>query len=309
MSRKTLERKSITKTVRNISSLANHQGAIVARKPEGYDKSLALYHPHLLETIGRNDRSLWENGFDSVIDLHGIDYQPPACHSREPHKVPAKQVREKKKEKRKKKKDNGITDKKLTESMKALSLDTKKVPIGKAITPKPNDKRNFNLARYVQRNLVAWSEQVFAKIGPGQKERKYQDALTELLLSKGCDVASEQSLTLKRAGSKDIIKRADLIISKQRVTGRVLLELKAKKKLQKKDFEQILNYQDHFNISECYLINFWDGAKVLKWQSKAITKNDSSVPPLQAFRPPHRVERVTYRPSEKQISALAMDIH
>ena len=308
MPRNMLERKSITKTVRNISSLANHQGAI-ARKPEGYDKSLALYRHHLIERTDLNDRSLWDNGCDSVIDLQRIYYQPPACHSREPHKVPSKQVREKKKEKKKKKKVDGTTDKKLTESMKNLFLDTKKLPIGKAITPKPNDKRNFNLARYVQRNLVAWSEQVFAKVGPDQKERKYQDALTELLLSKGCDVASEQPLTLKRAGSKDIIKRADLIISKQRVTGRVLLELKAKKKLQKKDFEQILDYQDHFNTSECYLINFWDGAKVLKWQSKAITKNDSSVPPIQTSRPPHRIESVTYRPSEKQISALAMDIH
>ncbi len=283
MSRKKLERKSITKTVRNISSsLANQQqGVVVARKPESYDKSLALYRTHLLEKTDRNDRNLWKNGSESVIDLHGIDYQPPACHSREPPKVPAKQVREKKKEKRKKKKDYDSDDKKLTASMKNLSLGANKLPIEKTITTKPN-KRNFNFARYVRQNLVAWSEQVFAEVGPGQKERKYQDTFTELLLSKGCDVASEHSLTLKRTGSKDIIRRADLIISKQGVTGRVLLELKAKKKFEKKDFEQILNYQDHFNINECYLIKFWDGAKVLRWQSEANTnnKNDCSMPPL-----------------------------
>lgn len=145
----------------------------------------------------------------------------------------------------------------LINSMRNLSLGITSMPIARAAKKNPKRSSKFKVASYVRENLVAWTEQVFAKVGPGQKEIKYHLPLKNLLLSKGLDVGYEVPLKFERFGSKPIIKRADLIVSMPGVPQKVLIECKAKKKIVKKDYEQVIFYQHHFGIPECYLVNFY----------------------------------------------------
>lgn len=253
MSRRPLERKRIIETMKNMSSLANKGG--VTGKPQICNMSPTLDRPYNLEMNQPYDRSLWKNECDSVVDIRGFDHQPLPCYAREPSNVRAKQTPEKKK------KINNI-DNKLAVSMQNLSLGIKTIPIARAVTKKPKARAKVELASYFRRNIGEWTEKVFLKVGPDQKEIKYQVALKELLLSKGFIVASEATQKFEVSESKPIIKRADLIVSVSGVIERVLIECKAKKKLEKKDHEQVLFYQHHFGISECYLINFRIGTEV-----------------------------------------------
>eukprot|EP00535_Pseudo-nitzschia_heimii_P005454 CAMPEP_0197183884 /NCGR_PEP_ID=MMETSP1423-20130617/8681_1 /TAXON_ID=476441 /ORGANISM="Pseudo-nitzschia heimii, Strain UNC1101" /LENGTH=241 /DNA_ID=CAMNT_0042634543 /DNA_START=45 /DNA_END=770 /DNA_ORIENTATION=- len=144
----------------------------------------------------------------------------------------------------------------LTVSMRNLSLDIDTIPVAKAV------KKEIEISSYIRRNIVTWTERVFAKVGPHQKEIKYHIELKNMLLSKSLDVGYEVPLRFERFGSKPIAKRVDLIASLPGVPQKVLIECKAKKKLEKKDYEQVLFYQHHFGIRECYLINFRIGTEV-----------------------------------------------
>ena len=144
----------------------------------------------------------------------------------------------------------------LIVSMRNLSLGIHYMPVAQAVTKK------IKIISYIRRNIGAWTEQVFAKIGPGQKEIKYHIELKNLLLAKNLDVGYEVPLRFERFGSKPIAKRVDLIISMPGVPQKVLIECKAKKKLEQKDYEQVRFYQHHFGIQECYLINFRIGTQV-----------------------------------------------
>uniref|UniRef100_A0A7S4EHP1 Uncharacterized protein n=1 Tax=Pseudo-nitzschia australis TaxID=44445 RepID=A0A7S4EHP1_9STRA len=158
-----------------------------------------------------------------------------------------------------------------------------------------------NATTYVHKNLVAWTEQVFAKVGSEKKEVCYQTELKHLLLQKGLDVGVEVPLKVQRlvatttttakaepppismrmqtgmentAGVPStrtlsqpamvpttISRRADLIVSFPGRMERVLIECKAKPKFTKRDFRQVMFYQHHFGISDCYLVNFCGGVK------------------------------------------------
>jgi len=139
---------------------------------------------------------------------------------------------------------------KLTCSLRNLSLGITTIPVAVVI------KKKFQITSYVQKYLVAWTNNVFAKVGPGKKEIYYHDELRDLLLTKGFDVGYEVPLKFQRLGSKPVAKRVDLIISMPGISEKVLIECKAKKKIEKKDFKQVIFYQHHFGIPECYLINF-----------------------------------------------------
>lgn len=227
----------------NVSCLANERA--VARKPQNRDMSTILGRPYHLERMITNDRSLWNNKCDSIIDLRGVDYQLRPSHS-----LHGKQTQE-----TKKKKNDAIN--RLNGSMQNLSLGSNKMSIERPV------KYDFEFAPYVQRNLEAWVDQVVAEVGPGHHEVEYHKKLRDLLKQKGFDVGYEVSLKFERDRSIPIERRADLIISMPGEIQRILIECKAKKKIRKKDFEQVLFYRHHFGIPECYLVNFC-GTDVLK---------------------------------------------
>lgn len=113
---------------------------------------------------------------------------------------------------------------------------------------------NF-LTRYIERNLVEWAETVYTRVGPQKKEIVYQTELKNLFLAKGLDVATEIPLKFQ-SGENVVSKRADLIVSLPGVMDRVLIECKAKPKVSRADFKQVIAYQHHFGIQDCYLVNF-----------------------------------------------------
>ena len=230
MSTRAFERKRVAKTMKNVSCLANERA--VARKPQNRGMSTIVSRPYHLEKTITNDRSLWNNECDRIIDLCGVDYQLRPFHSRH-----GKQTQETKKQK-----NDAIN--RLDVSMRNLSLDI--------------DARslNFEFAPYVHRNLEGWVEQVVTEVGPDKHEVEYHKKLRDLLKRKGFDVGYEVPLVFERLGSQPIHKRADLIISMPGEIQRILIECKAKKKIRKKDFEQVLFYRHHFGIPECYLVNF-----------------------------------------------------
>jgi GxxExxY protein len=237
--------------MKNISSSAKQRD--VATKPQNRDMSLSLYRPHHLEKIDPYVRSLWKNGSDGITDFRETDFESSSCHFRDATKILAKQKQEKKKH---------DVDNKLSVSMRNLSLGITTIPIARAVTKKHKRSANFEITSYVRRNLVEWTEKVFAEVGPGHKEIGYHLVLKNLLLSKGLDIGYEVPMKFERLGSKPIAKRVDLIISMPGVSQKVLIECKAKKKLEKKDYEQVRFYQHHFGIPECYLINFRIGTEV-----------------------------------------------
>jgi len=53
-----------------------------------------------------------------------------------------------------------------------------------------------------------------------------------------------------------VSKRADVIVSVQGKPERVLIECKAKPRITRDDWKQVLWYQHHFGIHDCYLVNF-----------------------------------------------------
>lgn len=159
----------------------------------------------------------------------------------------------------------------------------------------PNHPTSRTVPTRVRAHLVAWTETVFASIGPGRKERVYQLGLRDLLLRQGLDVAVEVSLKFQRMVVGDcececdcdceceeptpshqartrtrttataiatavdtvsVSKRADVIVSAQGQSERVLIECKAKPRLTRDDFRQVMWYQHHFGIQDCYLVNF-----------------------------------------------------
>jgi GxxExxY protein len=237
--------------MKNISSSAKQRD--VARKPQNRDTSFSLYRHHHLEKSDPYVRSLWKNGSDCIADFRETDFQSSSCHFRDASKNLAKQKQEKRKH---------DVDNKLAVSMRNLSLGITTMPIARAVTKKPKRSVNFEITSYVRKNLVEWTEKVFAEVGPGHKEISYHLALKNLLLSKGFDVGYEVPLKFERLGSKPIAKRVDLIVSMPGVSQKILIECKAKKKLEKKDYEQVSFYKHHFGIPECYLINFRIGTKV-----------------------------------------------
>ena len=159
------------------------------------------------------------------------------------------------------------SEEKLVSSMRSLSFSERK----KAITTKKktrkstSDSKDVRIRSFVHENLLTWTTQVVNDVGPNKKEISYHVELKRLLLSKGFDVGYETQLKYQRQGSKAVTRRADLIISMPGSTKQILIECKAKKKIEKKDFEQVIFYKQHFGISgDCYLVNFREDPQVLR---------------------------------------------
>ena len=155
--------------------------------------------------------------------------------------------------------------------MRNLSLVTK--------TSKSESKKNtvvikekvvtttkIQIGSFVHQNLRTWTRNVFTTIGPNKKEIAYHIELKRLLLSKGFDVGYEVPLKYERQGEKTAVisRRVDLILSMPGISEQILIECKAKKKITKKDFEQVIFYRQHFGISDCYLVNFRPDPEVLR---------------------------------------------
>ena len=132
----------------------------------------------------------------------------------------------------------------------------------------------------IHQNLITWTRNVFTKIGPYEKEIVYHKELERLLLSKGFKVAYEVRLRYKQQGKPDIIRRADLIISRPGKLGQTLIECKAKKKFLKEDYEQVIFYRQHYGISDCYLINFCHNPKVLRLRDDVFHDMPTSISSL-----------------------------
>lgn len=232
----------------------------VAIKPKNCDKS--LHRSHQREKIGPDGRSHWKNWSNITNDLYEVGFESSSTPLRDHTKARAKH---------KQKTKRHDVDNNLINSMRNLSLGITSMPVARAVKKNPKRSLKFDVASYIRENLVVWTERVFAKIGPGQKEIKYHIPLKNLLLSKGLDVGYEVPLKFERFGSKPIVKRADLIVSMPGVPQKVLIECKAKKKIEKKDYEQVVFYQHHFGIPECYLVNFHFGTEVhrLKQRNEA----------------------------------------
>lgn len=129
---------------------------------------------------------------------------------------------------------------------------------------KSENAATFQISSFVHQNLMTWTKNIFNTIGPNKKEISYHIELKHLLLSKGFDVGYEVPLRYQRQGSKSVIRRADLIVSMPGISEQILIECKAKNKIEKKDFEQVIFYRQHFGIPECYLVNFRHNPQVLR---------------------------------------------
>jgi len=152
-------------------------------------------------------------------------------------------------------KNNVDVNKKLSGSMRNLSLINQTSAV---------EKNKFQIGTFIHQNLMTWTKKVFNTIGANKKEISYHIELKQFLLSKGFDVGYEVPLRYQRQGSKSVIRRADLIVSMPGISEQILIECKAKNKIEKKDFEQVIFYRQHFGISECYLVNFRHDPQVLR---------------------------------------------
>jgi len=240
MSTKGLERNRVAKTMKDISSMANQRAG--ARKPQ-IRVIQTLWHPRSLEGSDINDRSFWNSKCDSIISFRMIDY-----------KEPPKNVRAKRSEEKKKKKSHVVNG--LDDSMRKLSLNSRAKTI---IGP-----MELDFLWYVERYLVAWVKLVIAQVEEGaegkERERVYHEKMRDLLKKNGFNVGYEVPLKYEQEGSqRPIEKKADLIIGMPGEVKKILIECKAKKKLQKADYEQVREYRTHFGIPVCYLINFHTG--------------------------------------------------
>jgi GxxExxY protein len=258
------------------SSSTKHRD--IARKLQNCEMPLSLYRSHRLEKSYPYVRSLLKSDHDSVTDICEVDHQVPSNHFSNSPKVVAKENHGG---------ENYNADNKFVVSKRNLNLGIttmptaravvkpkrkenrgiSTMPIARAVMKEPNRKVNFSTLRAAnpkrdlditkcfRRNIVVWTNRVVTTVGPGRKEREYQLALDELLQKEGFDVAVEQTLKFKRLG-ENIQRRADLIVSIPGESQRVLIECKAKAKLDSKDKEQVQFYRHHFGIETCYLINF-----------------------------------------------------
>lgn len=146
---------------------------------------------------------------------------------------------------------NGISLNHQNNKLRAINTDM-------GVTDLSNIRR-FGLQSYVHRNVMSWVRNVNTTVGPDRIEKHYQNALKDLLLSKGLSVAKEAQWKFEQYGSsKPVQKRADLIVGIQGEGEKVLFELKVLKgtKFSKGDLEQVIGYSEFFGIPECYLIGF-----------------------------------------------------
>jgi GxxExxY protein len=102
--------------------------------------------------------------------------------------------------------------------------------------------------------IIAAAQEVYNTIGPGFEEKIYQRSLALELPAQGLEFSREVWIDVHYKGEVVGKKRVDFLI--EDVTGVVLLEIKAKAKLEDVDFVQTLSYLKASGYKVGLLINF-----------------------------------------------------
>eukprot|EP00534_Pseudo-nitzschia_fraudulenta_P013958 CAMPEP_0201248888 /NCGR_PEP_ID=MMETSP0852-20130820/57999_1 /ASSEMBLY_ACC=CAM_ASM_000632 /TAXON_ID=183588 /ORGANISM="Pseudo-nitzschia fraudulenta, Strain WWA7" /LENGTH=248 /DNA_ID=CAMNT_0047547793 /DNA_START=128 /DNA_END=874 /DNA_ORIENTATION=+ len=243
------------KTSSSCISTSSSRQRVVTKKLQNRERPINHSYPRKREN--GFVRSLWDSRSNVITDLSERAFDEESS-STTPHATgdPSEVLAEKK--------TKHDADRNLLASMKNISLGIEAVPTSKAIHQKCRRNNDFRIAPYVRSNIVAWTDRVFTRIGPNKTERCYHVELKNTLLSEGFDVGYEVALKFERLGSKPVAKRVDLILSMPGMPEKVLVECKAKQKITKKDLEQVIFYQHHFGIPDCYLVNFGTTTEVHK---------------------------------------------
>jgi GxxExxY protein len=102
--------------------------------------------------------------------------------------------------------------------------------------------------------VIAAAQEVYNTIGPGFEEKIYQRALALELPAQGLEFSREVWIDVHYKGEVVGKKRVDFLIDDQ--TGAVMVEIKAKAKLEDVDFVQALSYLKASGYKVGLLINF-----------------------------------------------------
>ena len=102
--------------------------------------------------------------------------------------------------------------------------------------------------------IIAAAQEVYNTIGPGFEEKVYQRALALELPAQGLEYSREVWIDVHYKGEVVGKKRVDFIIDDP--SGAVLVEIKAKAKLEDVDFVQALSYLKASGYKVGLLINF-----------------------------------------------------
>jgi GxxExxY protein len=102
--------------------------------------------------------------------------------------------------------------------------------------------------------IIAAAKEVHNTIGPGFEEKVYQRALALELSAHGLEFSREVWIDVHYKGEVVGKKRVDFLIDDQ--TGAVMVEVKAKAKLEDLDFVQALSYLKASGYKVGLLINF-----------------------------------------------------
>ena len=108
--------------------------------------------------------------------------------------------------------------------------------------------------------IIAAAQEVFNTIGPGFEEKIYQRALALELPAQGLEYSREVWIDVIYKGEEVGKKRVDFIVDDP--SGAVMVEIKAKSKLEDVDFVQALSYLKASGYQVGLLINF--GGKSLQ---------------------------------------------
>lgn len=101
-----------------------------------------------------------------------------------------------------------------------------------------------------ERILGAFFE-VYNRLGPGLAERVYQRALVDELRRRGCEVAPQQGLSMRYGRARASRFRPDLLVE-----GKVFVEIKARSRILKGHWAQLLNYLAVGGMEVGLLLNF-----------------------------------------------------
>ena len=102
--------------------------------------------------------------------------------------------------------------------------------------------------------IIAAAHEVHRALGPGFEEVIYQRALAKEFPTRGLEFTREISIDVMYKEQKVGIKRVDFVVGDD--DGEVLVEIKAKVKLEEVDFVQTLSYLKASGHRVGLLINF-----------------------------------------------------
>ena len=115
-------------------------------------------------------------------------------------------------------------------------------------------------------DVVGCAMTVYNELKAGYLEAVYQEALEIVMRKKGIEFESQKPVVIYFQGEP--LKKsyyADLIVD-----DKILIELKAKKKLEREDEAQVLNYLRGTQLKVALLINFGNPRK-LEWRRYLLT--------------------------------------